>query len=624
MKLKVYGDIAEIKDGLELLADELQIVLSDDGYPLDIVQKQGPIVVANENGKGDIHFEKKIHFFRALGLWLEYYDSETNFEKTEYPQFETCGAMVDASRNAVPNVESIQDLLRKMAMMGLNLFMIYTEDTYEVEEYPYFGYMRGRYTEQELRTCDQYAATLGIEVIPCIQTLSHLTQALKWKYAEGLRDTNDILLVGNPKTYEFIGHIIKAASRPFQSNRIHIGMDEAHQLGLGKYLEEHGYQKRFKLMNEHLQTVVSITERLGLEAMIWSDMYFRLGSENGDYYDSKAIIPKDVIASIPDVQLVYWDYYHTDEEFYEVFLQKHQELKENPIFAGGVWTWNGISPNYGKAIATTEAALSACKRKGIKETFVTMWGDDGAETPFQAALPMLQFYAEHAYHASVDQERLEQRFSFCTGGNYEDFLLLNQLDETPGVSAPNISGSNPSKFLLYQDILLGLYDENITDLGLDNHYRELAFKLDSARANNAAYHLLFDFYMQLASVLEVKAEIGLQLKSAYDARDEKEVSKIYDKITVLQKNVDILREKHREVWLDRNKPFGWEVLDIRYGGVITRMATAQYRTKQWLEGQIKRIDELEETRQYFHHPDSFFEGTVGRNTYKRIATASPL
>ncbi|WP_077302538.1 family 20 glycosylhydrolase [Virgibacillus pantothenticus] len=156
----------------------------------------------------------------------------------EEPQFDTSGAMLDASRNAVLKVQEIKNMLRKMAVMGLSVLLVYTEDTYEVEEYPYFGYMRGIYTEEELKTCDEYAADLGIEMIPCIQTLAHLSEALKWNYAAEIKDTADILLVGELKTYDFLEAIITAASRPFNSNRIHIGMDEAHQLGLGKYLKK--------------------------------------------------------------------------------------------------------------------------------------------------------------------------------------------------------------------------------------------------------------------------------------------------------------------------------------------------------------------------------------------------
>ncbi len=61
------------------------------------------------------------------------------------------GAMVDMYRNAVMTVGAVKTMLGGMALMGLGMFMLYTEDTYEIKEYPYFGYMRGRYTEEELR-----------------------------------------------------------------------------------------------------------------------------------------------------------------------------------------------------------------------------------------------------------------------------------------------------------------------------------------------------------------------------------------------------------------------------------------------------------------------------------------
>jgi len=52
--------------------------------------------------------------------------------------------------------------------------------------------------------------------------------------------------------------------------------------------------------------------------MIWSDMYFRIASENNLYYDLEASIPQEVIDKIPkEVQLVYWDYYRYHHEWYE-------------------------------------------------------------------------------------------------------------------------------------------------------------------------------------------------------------------------------------------------------------------------------------------------------------------
>lgn len=626
MKINLFGNIESIIDGFQLLCKDLNVQLYDSGYPIEVIQREGPIEVINKNGQGKILFQDKVHFYRAIGLWLEHYHKTGDFELKETPHFKTCGSMFDVSRNAVLKVEEIKQLLRKMALMGLNMFMVYTEDTYEMKDYPYFGYMRGRYTEEELAECDRYASLLGIEMIPCIQTLAHLTAALKWGYASEIKDTHDILLVGEPKTYEFIEAMITAASKPFQSKRIHIGMDEAHQLGLGRYLEKNGYENRFDIMNKHLQQVIEITEKHGLEPMIWSDMYFRLGSKVGSYYDPDVNIPKEAIASIPEnVQLVYWDYYHSDEAFYRTWIEKHKELGSEPIFAGGAWTWNGISPNYGKAFQTSEAALSACKKEGISEVFTTIWGDNGAETPMTTALPILQYFAEHCYQETFTKEQLAERFQFCTGYEIDDFLLLNQFDETPGVMKDNPHGSNASKFLLWQDVLIGLFDENIRGHELNNHYSKLIPKLEEVASRNKENQPLFSFYAQLADVLSVKAEIGLQIKDSYDKKDTEKTRILLKQIEQLRESVKELRIRHRTLWFSLYKPFGWEVLEIRYGGLEARLETAHFRIEQWINGEISRIGELEEERLPYDGPYPVPEGSLGSyNIYQRIATASVL
>jgi hypothetical protein len=47
-----------------------------------------------------------------------------------------------------------------MALMGLNMLQLYTEDTYEIENEPFFGCLRGKYTAKELSAIDDYAYDL--------------------------------------------------------------------------------------------------------------------------------------------------------------------------------------------------------------------------------------------------------------------------------------------------------------------------------------------------------------------------------------------------------------------------------------------------------------------------------
>ncbi len=265
------------------------------------------------------------------------------------------------------------------------------------------------------------------------------------------------------------------------------------------------------------------------------------------------------------------------------------------------------------------------KKEKLKEVFVTMWGDNGAETPMMTALPVLQLFAEHSYHKSISEEHLRRRFHFCTGADFNDFMLFNQLDETPGVAKNNPQTSNPSKLLLWQDILIGLYDANIKNLPLNKHYTELTAKLEKAVERNTNWNLLFDFYKQLSRVLSVKAELGRRLKEMYDDQDRSKLQKnVLPDLEDVKNRVDTLRKAHRKLWFSLNKPFGWEVIEIRYGGVLARIDTVIYRLNQYIEGKISKIEELEEVRLHFEGPYPMSEGSLGRNLYHRIVTAGNL
>ena len=188
--------------------------------------------------------------------------------------------------------------------------------------------MRGRYAADETREIDRYAQMLGIEPIPCIQTLGHLFEVLKWDAFSDMRDDDTTLLVGYEPTYQFIEEMIRAASSPVSTRRIHIGMDEAWHLGLGRHLTANGYRPKFEIMTQHLERVLEITRRLELQPMMWSDMFFRALSPTGSYHD--VTVPDELASSIPqDVELIYWDYYHLDESTTWTAFAPTSELAEH-------------------------------------------------------------------------------------------------------------------------------------------------------------------------------------------------------------------------------------------------------------------------------------------------------
>jgi hexosaminidase len=601
MKFKFQGDFYELRSGIEIIANELLFETSEDGIPVrveKIIKDQ--IEVIFHHNHGIIRYNKKIRFFRALGLLIEGIGKSNSFEIIEEPQFDMSGIMFDMSRNAVFTVKSIKKMLRKMAIMGLTSLMLYTEDTYEIEDEPYFGYMRGRYSFGELKECDDYADTFGIEMSLCIQTLAHLEQFLKWDAAKKYRDTSEVLFVGQDETYRLIEKMISAATAPFRSKRIHIGMDEAQGLGRGGYLDLHGFQNRFEIIATHLERVLAIATRHNLKPMIWSDMYFRIASSTRDYYDLEAVVPAEVKQNIPpNVQLVYWDYYHDDEQFYDEYIKRHQEFGSNPVFAGGFWTFAGLTTNYGKTFTVANAGLTACKKQGVREVFATVWGDDSENNYFSSLLG-LQLYAEHSYAKNVNLGKLQQRFRFCTGIDFDALMDLKYFNEIPGATFNDHNIDNSAKCLLWQDILLGLFDKHLENLELTAHYAKLEAKFHEYQEQYPEWLNIFEVPEKLASVLQLKWDLGVRIRLAYQEKDNNLLIKImeYD-LPVLAEKVRLLWLAHRTQWLETYKPFGWEALDIRYGGVLTRIDSIIKRLKDYLEQRIDKIEELEEERLYF-------------------------
>ena len=119
--------------------------------------------ISEKDGRYLIRYRRKTDLFRGLSvLGDKIKKSEKDFTFGEENNFEYCGIMADVSRNAVLKVETVKDIIRYMAKMGLNQLMLYTEDTYKLENYPYFGYMRGAYTKDEIKEIVAYGNKFGV------------------------------------------------------------------------------------------------------------------------------------------------------------------------------------------------------------------------------------------------------------------------------------------------------------------------------------------------------------------------------------------------------------------------------------------------------------------------------
>ena len=549
-----------------------------------------------EKTAGCVHivYSEPVYLYRALGLVKEQGERKC-YSIRETARFTMNGPMLDCSRGAVLSVPALREMLRQLALMGHNTVMLYTEDTYEIDGEPYFGYMRGRYTVEELRELDDYADRFGIRLVPCIQTLGHLAAALRWDPYKAFSDTSDILLVDDERTYVLIESMLKTCRKAYRSDRIHVGLDETHFMGRGKYYDLHGDSNKTELFQRHLRRVTALCEKYGFRPMIWGDMLFRIAGYT-DYTDSDMSIDSNRLEGVvPDtVDFVYWDYYSVTAARYAEFIQAHKKLSDHVIFAGGAWRWANFAPNLTHSLESSRNALSMCARYGIREVFTTLWGDDGSESSIYSCWPVMQLFAEYNFHDQVDEAHLARRFATCTGGNWEDFMKLELVNQPLG--RQDGKEDNPGKYLFYQDPLLGLFDYHVKP-GFNAYYAETAKILWDCAGRAKKHQPVFSALAALCDVLAEKSELGLRLKQAYDDENRSELETLTeDVIPRVVRAAERFRKYLEQQWMEENKPFGFDMLDKRIGGVIQRLKTARERVTNYLTGRVRHLEELEESR----------------------------
>ncbi|MBO4836102.1 MAG: beta-N-acetylhexosaminidase [Clostridia bacterium] len=502
--------------------------------------------------------------------------------------FETLGTMVDCSRNAVPNLKALKKWIDLTASLGYNTLLLYTEDTYTVEGEPYFGYMRGRFTPDELREADRYAAGKGMVLMPCIQVLAHMNQLKRWSDYRSHFDVDDILLAGDERVYQLIDRMFAAVASCFSCKTVNIGMDEAHALGRGRYYDLHGDCDRTRLMLDHLSRVCEIGKKYGFRFQIWSDMFFRLVS-GGEYYNGQAEFSDEVRALIPDnVTLAYWDYYHTDKRDYDAMIEAHDRLHPGTWFYGGLWTWTGFAPHNGFSMLSSKAALESCLEHGVRHVVMTLWGDGGAECSRFALLPSL-FYVSELAKGNADEELIRQRFLERFGIPFDSFMQLDLIGTRTG---DRNACCNQEKFLLYNDCFLGLLDSQVPS-GAAEQYAGCADRLERLK-DHPEWGYLFETQAALGRVLEKKADLGIRTHAAYRSRDPETLRALIADYEALDGKLRSFHAALRRQWLRDNKPQGFEVQDIRLGGLMQRVASCRERLTDLLEGRIGRIEELEE------------------------------
>lgn len=529
--------------------------------------------------------------------------------------YKNFGALICCASNGVMNVAGVKRMVDALSKMGYNLLELVIDDMYKIDGEPYFGYLRGGYTKEEIRQMDAYAKEKGIELVPVIQTLAHLTNMAKIPHYVDMFDIDDVLMVGEPKTYELIDRMFASIADSFSTRKINIGFDEAHHVGLGKYLDKHGYTERYLLLLEHLKKVAQIGKKYGFTIHMWSDMFFRLVN-HGEYWGKGIEIPEWVRKEIPEnIEICYWDYYSEAEETYDDMLTSHETFQRELWFAGGAWTWNGYTPYNGYSLKTMLPAMKQVQNHQVENVLITMWGDDGHDCSYFSVLPSLYAIRQFA-DGNYDMAAIKQGFEGIFGYSFDDFMLLDLPDKNR-INQNLDMTNNACKVLLFNDCFLGIKDVAAKE-ALPIPFASYEEMLRETGKRMGEYAYLYENLAALCHVLEVKADLGIRTREAYQQGNRGKLKALMADYTESAKRLDDFRDTLRAAWMKDNKPYGWDIHEIRLGGLKARLLDCRQRIQEYIDGTVAEIPELQEELQ------EYSKWGMQHNLYRRFVTVSQL
>jgi len=576
------------------------------------IKKEGKSVIIGGKEKTDIS--------RALMLYItECRSGKEAFEICQKRHFDKLSFFIDLSRNGVVKVSKMKEIINCLALLGFNGIQLYMEDVFDLPGYPHFGYRRGKYSHDELREIDDYAYSMGIEAVPSIQALGHLEQYVRYLEAAEFTENARVLLCEEEKTYEFIEAIIRTLRDCFRTDKININCDEAAGVGVKQIMREKKFTSPYSIVRNHLDRVSGICEKYGFTTVVDGDLYY--GHLGKGYYDFEFNPSYEDIENIPQLDILYWDYYHTEYKDYETLLKGHLLLKRNVRFMGGIWTWAGQLPHAEFTFDTMKPALCCCLDYGIKDVTAAIFGDDGTETNIAFALPQLLIFSEYCFHGKEYSDEIVYELSeklFRLDMKYLKALSAYHYPWLENFSVadyifPNFMG----KKILYSDVLYnmtGTYDFS----AITPKHKE-ALKTVRDAGKGTIWEKYFDYARLIFEITTVKTELLGNMRIAYESRDYEWIGKaVEETIPYLMSHYEKLMLLHEEQWMGMYKPFGWEEISNRYCSTIGRLHYAKRVLKRFINGEQEEIPEL--MYEYIEENDPF--SYKGICKYKDVKSTS--
>ena len=317
----------------------------------------------------------------------QYPDELPQLAITDSPDLPVRGFMLDCSRTRVPTQAELLDLVRALGRLRANQLQLYIEHTFAFPGHEDAWRDASPLTPAEIRELDDACATVGIELVPNLNTFGHMERWLRHPRYRAMAECPEGWihpLTGQFKEFpgtlrpdqasvNFAGALLDDYLPNFRSRQVNIGGDEPWELGQGFSKLAVAERGKHRVYLDHLKKLCALGRDRGRTVQFWGDILL----------EDLALAQDAPVDTVP----VVWGY-DAGHPFKEQ-CGRLRELGRAYLVAPGTSAWQSFTGRLDNALTNQAEAVGAAVRHEARGILLTTWGDNGHHQPWPTSwLPM--------------------------------------------------------------------------------------------------------------------------------------------------------------------------------------------------------------------------------------------
>ncbi|MFO7589591.1 MAG: glycoside hydrolase family 20 zincin-like fold domain-containing protein [Acidimicrobiia bacterium] len=465
----------------------------------------------------------------------------------DWPDLPVRAVMLDVSRDKVPTMATVRDLVARLASWKVNQVQLYVEHTFAYAGHEEVWADASPFTPDEIRELDAWCAQHHVELVANQNCLGHMGRWLRHEpyrslamAPEGFTDhlgrqrAPMTIDPAHPGSLGLVRDLLAQLLPCFTSSRVHIGLDEPWEMPderVGEYLD-------------WVERLAGVPELAGHDLLMWGDIV--------------AGHP-DRLARLPDnVTVCEWGY----EEWWPFDERAAAYAAASTPFwvCPGTSSWTTILGRTTNMRGDAIAAATAATAHGGSGFLNTDWGDQGHLQYLPVSEPGFAFGAATSWcldtnrdldlataldaHAFGDEAGVLGRALTELGDGYRDVT-----PQVPNTSAVVLH-------LYYPQLTLGRGPTKGARAAeferLDEKLAGIAMSLDGARPTRPDGALVLDELRNAIALVRVLCGDAIARLAGDGTLESVDASTRARLSTGLERVI----EAHSDLWLARNRPGG--------------------------------------------------------------------